>query len=193
MTPSFIEYFDLGQALRSLGFRLDAAEYHGALCGILCVQGGPSEGVSDDLGLESDPPVDIEAVPAARELLQQLRHSSLNDLCDPDSGFTPLLPDDDEALSLRVDSLAQWCQGFLYGLATKPALDLNQATPELREVVSDLIQISRAGVEDGDEPDEDADENAYMELVEYVRAGVQLIFLELRPVEGAVEMPGTLH
>ncbi|MGH8453584.1 MAG: UPF0149 family protein, partial [Nevskiales bacterium] len=125
--------------------------------------------------------------------LQQLRHSSLNHLCDPESGFTPLLPEDDDALNLRVDALAEWCQGFLYGLATKPALDLNQASSELREVVSDLIQISRAGIEDDEDPDEDADENAYTELVEYVRAGVQLIFLELRPAEEAPETAGTLH
>lgn len=189
MIPSSIDYFDLGRALKSLGFNLDAAEYHGALCGMLCVQDDPPE----NLGLDTDPPADANAVPAARELLQHLRHDSLDHLSDPESGFAPLLPDDDEALNLRVDALAQWCQGFLYGLATKPALDLNEATPELREVVNDLIQISRAGVEQDEDPDEDADENAYMELVEYVRAGVQLVFLELRPAEEAPETSGTLH
>lgn len=191
VTAATIDYFDLGQALRSLGFRLDAAEYHGALCGMLCVQPQPP----DDLGLETDPPPDHAPVPAAREQLHRLRELSLNHLCDPESGFMPLLPDDDEALQLRVDALAEWCQGFLYGLATRPALDLNQATPELREVVGDLIQISRAGVEDNDDedPDEDADENAFTELVEYVRAGVQLIFLELRAPDQALETSGTLH
>jgi uncharacterized protein YgfB (UPF0149 family) len=189
VTPSGIDYSDLDQALRSLGFRLDAAEYHGALCGMLCVHEVPPE----NLGLDTDPPTDADAVPVARQMLQQLRHDSLNHLCDPESGFSPLLPDDDEALDLRVDALAQWCQGFLYGLATRPALDLNQATPELREVVGDLIQISRAGVQQEGDPDEDADENAYMELVEYVRAGVQLVFMELRSPDESAEASGTLH
>lgn len=181
-------YDEIDCALRDLGFRLDAAEYHGALCGVLCVQGE----ASDDLGLETDAPPNEEAVPAARELLQAVKQVSFDHLHDPESGFTPLLPHDDEALDQRVDALAQWCQGFLYGLATKPALDLNETSPELREVVNDLIQISRAGVEQESEPDEDADENAYMELVEYVRAGVQLVFLELRPAETASES-STLH
>jgi uncharacterized protein YgfB (UPF0149 family) len=186
VAASTVEYSDLDRALRSLGFRMDAAEYHGALCGALCVQETPP----DDLGLEADPPTDATAAADARVLLQQLRGDSLDHLCDPEGGFVPLLPDDDEALPLRVGALAQWCQGFLYGLATRPGLDLNQASPELREVVTDLIQISHAGVEDEEDPDEEADENAYMELVEYVRAGVQLVFMELRPPEQA---PDTLH
>lgn len=189
MSSTPIDYLDLCQALRSLGFRLDAAEYHGALCGMLCVQDSPP----DDLGLDMDSPADAEQVPAARRQLQQLRKSSLGNLCDPDSGFVPLLPDDDEDLNRRVEALAQWCDGFLYGLATKPALDLNQGSAELREIVNDLVQISRAGVEDEEDPDENADENAYMELVEYVRAGVQLVFLELRSGGQATETPGTIH
>jgi uncharacterized protein len=156
---------------------------------MLCVQDSPPE----NLGLDTDPPKDAEVVPAARELLRELQRDSLAHLHDPESGFMPLLPDDDQALDLRVDALAQWCQGFLYGLATRPALDLNQASPELREVVSDLIQISRAGVEADVGTDEEADENAYMELVEYVRAGAQLVFLELHAPEQPEETPGTLH
>jgi uncharacterized protein YgfB (UPF0149 family) len=189
VTASGIDYFDLGRALRQLGLHLDAAEYHGALCGMLCVQDSPPE----NLGLEADPPPDAGAVPAARELLRRLQRDSLEHLHDPESGFMPLLPEDDQTLDLRVEALAQWCQGFLYGLATRPALDLNLASPEVREVVNDLVQISHAGVEgDGDE-DAEADENAYMELVEYVRAGVQLVFLELHPPEQPEETPGTLH
>lgn len=189
MNPSQpIEYADLAQALRSLGLRMEAAEYHGALCGMLCVH--PS--APEDLGLDADPPTDPLRIPDARALLQQLQQDSLGHLYDPESGFTPLLPEDSESLDLRVDALAQWCQGFLYGIGTRAGLDLNQATSELREVVNDLVQISRAGVEQDSEPDEDADESAYMELVEYVRAGVQLIFLELRPVESLPDS-GTLH
>jgi uncharacterized protein len=189
VTASTIDYFELGRALRQLGFRLDPAEYHGALCGMLCVQDTPPE----NLGLDSDPPPDAGAVPAACELLRELRRDSLAHLHDPESGFMPLLPEDDQSLTLRVDALAQWCQGFLYGLATRPALDLNQASPELREVVSDLVQISRAGVEADAGDDEEADENAYMELVEYVRAGAQLVFLELRLPEQTEHAPDTLH
>lgn len=191
VTHSVIDYLDLGRALRCMGYRVDAAEYHGALCGMLCVQDDPP----DDLGLDTDPPPEPQSIPEAREQLQLLRQESLSDLCDPEGGFMPLLPDDDEALNLRVEALAQWCQGFLYGLATRPALDLNKGSAELREVVGDLIQISRAGVEpeSDEDPDAEADENAFVELVEYVRAGAQLVFLELRPAPPMPETTGTLH
>jgi uncharacterized protein len=109
-------------------------------------------------------------------------------LSDPESGFGLLLPVDDEALGFRVDALAQWCQGFLYGLSTQPAIDLTHASAELREVVKDLVEISRAGVaapgESEDEEadsEEEADETAYAELTEYVRAAAQWVFLEMHP------------
>ena len=106
-------------------------------------------------------------------------------------GFSLLLPFDEEALGIRVDALAQWCQGFLYGLATQPAIDLNNASDALREVVRDLVEISRAGVisaeteedeeEGAESEEEEADETAYAELTEYVRAAAQWVFLEMHP------------
>jgi uncharacterized protein YgfB (UPF0149 family) len=63
--------------------------------------------------------------------------------------FQLLLPDDDAPLVERAMALSQWCQGFL----------------------------SQASVETGAEAEEE--EQAYAEIVEYVRAGVQLIHDEL--------------
>jgi uncharacterized protein YgfB (UPF0149 family) len=144
----------------------------------------------ENLGLEADSPAEdpVELADARRQI-SSLQEQSADALSDPDLGFSLLLPFDEEALGLRVDALAQWCQGFLYGLSTQPAVDLNHASAELREVVKDLVEISRAGVvsaqeqeEEGAEPDEEeADETAYAELTEYVRAAAQWVFLEMRP------------
>jgi uncharacterized protein len=55
---------------------------------------------------------------------------------------------------------------------------------EAGEVVRDFAEITRAGV-DADE-EQESNESAYAELVEFVRVGVQLLFEELasarRPV-----------
>jgi uncharacterized protein YgfB (UPF0149 family) len=175
-----MEYGGVGQALHALGYGQAAAEYHGALCGMLCVHSG----IPDEVVLSADypPQADDEQQEQARNHLAELHAESLEALRDPDLGFSPLLPDDDENLASRVEALAQWCQGFLLGLSSQPALDLAQMGPDLREAVQDLVQISNAelvGADDG--AAEDEDEASYTELLEYVRAAVQLLFLELNP------------
>src|SRR5271170_819112 len=75
-------------------------------------------------------------------------------------------------------ALAQWCQGFLYGLGAGRITDASELPGEVGEIVRDFIAITRADADAAEEADE-ADENAYAELVEFVRVGVQLLFEEL--------------
>ena len=91
--------------------------------------------------------------------------------------FQLLLPDDDAVLMERALALSQWCQGFLYGFGTGGAVPREQLSAEVEEVLRDLTHISQAAVETGAEAEEE--EQAYAEIVEYVRAGVQLIHDEL--------------
>jgi hypothetical protein len=102
-----------------------------------------------------------------------------------------LVPGDDAALEQRTTALCQWCNGFLYGLAGHGAADPERLPGDAGEIVRDLGEITRAGV-DGQESDE-VNESAYIELVEFVRVGVQLVFEELgarrspvRPVSTAL-------
>src|SRR5690606_26274249 len=93
-------------------------------------------------------------------------------LQEADRLFSPLLPGDDEPLSVRSEAMADWCSGFLYGLGAGGIADLSVLPEDVREIAGDIIEISRAGGEgEGEE-----DEAAYMELVEYLRAGVTLVF-----------------
>ncbi len=64
-------------------------------------------------------------------------------------------------------------------MASRPGLDLNRLTDEGREIVRDFTQFTHAVV--GDEDDANLEETAYAELVEYVRVGAQLLFMELHP------------
>lgn len=174
MTQS-LDYDALGALLRRIGFADEAAEYHGALCGALCVR-DPRE--IDMLRL-----LDVEQPDAAtaelRQGLDALRTATLEALGDEDMSFAPLLPDDDAALVPRVQALGAWCQGFLYGLASRPGLDLERCSADLREIVHDFTELTQASV--GDETDSNIEEAAYTELVEYLRVGAQLVFMELHP------------
>lgn len=182
-----LEYNRLQQILDTLGITQQADEYHGALCGMLC-HGAPQP---DALVFDEIRP-DAEAQSA----LASFAKSVLGELEKPE--FEPLLPDDDLPLMQRVQALANWCGGFLYGLGTQQGLDIRSLSDEVQELVNDFTQISRAGLEESDDAAEE-DERAYMELVEYVRVGAQLIFLELHPPAtqpSAGDIPGappTLH
>ncbi|MDP3858874.1 MAG: UPF0149 family protein [Stagnimonas sp.] len=165
----------LAALLQRAGFDQDPSEYHGALCGALCVRGSSEV---DPLRLLER--VAIEAPPPeVQGPLASLRDATARDLADADSGIRLLLPDDEQPLALRARALGQWCEGFLFGLASRGGLNLAQASAEVREVVEDLSQFTRAEFNDGDNAE--IEEEAYAELVEYVRVGLQLVFVELVP------------
>ncbi len=170
-----IDYERLGDVLARLGAADAAAEYHGALCGALSVR-VPAE--IDLLRL-----IEIEGAGSSdsqvRAELQRVCAQVLASLQDSEMAFQPLLPDDDAALVPRVRALASWCEGFLFGLASKPGLDLARCSEETQEVVRDFTQFTQAAVGESDDPD--LEETAYTELVEYVRVGAQLVFMELHP------------
>ena len=105
-----------------------------------------------------------------------------------DADFEPLLPDDESPLALRADALSQWCQGFLYGLGSGTTSDPGKVSVEAGEIIRDFTEITHVGV-DADEENEE-NEVAFAEVVEFVRVGVQLLFAELAPARGEEPEPG---
>lgn len=186
MNPTTV-FNALKQGLDDAGHVQNPADVHGALTGLLCV----------DNNADVEAALDDDATEALRQALSALREMTLEGLFDSDMGFTPLLPDDDEeALATRVQALGRWCSGFLYGLAAQQGaqgdVDMSAFSEEAREVVNDLSQLARVGLTEEDD-DADAAEADYTELVEYVRVGVQMIFMELRPKREGPETRERLH
>lgn len=171
----------------SLGGAASAAEAHGTLCGLLCI-------AADDLPMSwvSNTVADATeggfTIPAAgdQSVLLALYAGTSEALAGDSMAFAPLLPSDDETLSVRAEALGSWCQGYLYGLAVRGLKGFEELPEEVREILGDLVQIARAGVdeEDGDEDNEEG-EAAYVELVEFVRVGVQIVFDQLVPPAGS--------
>ncbi len=177
------QYDALSHALSQKGSVQDPAEIHGTLSGILCVRedADPHEALEDAQELELTAP------------MAALREVILESLFDSESGFMLLLPGDDAApLAARVKALARWCSGFVYGLASQPEFDLQGLSPEVQEVIQDITELGRAAITADDASPEGA-ERDYAELVEYVRVGVQLVFLELRPARQEDAQPARLH
>ena len=163
----------------------DEFELAGALCGLLCA-GMPEKKapgfVLDDLipltDLAVSETVALEATAEyAAELSERLRTA--------EGLFEPDLPEDDESLSARLTALAGWCRGFQIGLYAQGEDKLQPLGEEAIEAVHDLAQFCDLQTDhaETDEEDQEADEEAYMELVEYLRAGVTLIEADIAAAE----------
>ena len=193
-TPDFPSFDVIDAALRRAAAPNDAAEAHGSLCGLVCGlgEGGQSVWLAETLPDEhADDRAHAVVAEQTGSVLKALVVHTRAALEGADMTFQPLLPDDAEPLVQRVDGLAQWCQGFNHGLFV--AARIGDAEAELgsgntAEIVSDFAEMAQAAVGD-DEPDAEG-EAAYVELVEYVRVSVQLVYEELAAVRQRVQSAG---
>lgn len=176
-----IDYLSLSSALQRIAaVDTHPAELHGQLCGQLCSQ--PE--LQFNQWLDASLPELIDAkgqgnalASETETLLRQLFVDTEAGIQDQELGFQLFLSDDTENLPQRLDELAEWCSGFLLGLAMGGVKDYKGLPGDIPELLEDLVEISRAG--HYELQDEEQDENAYMELIEYVRMGVMLIRMEL--------------
>ena len=180
------EHDELDAALKRCGASWDAAQSHGLLASRLAVAGadaGP-EWLALVLG-ETDSADAL--VTECRSLLGALYDNTQRALAERQSAFELLLPDDDDSPERRARALAHWCEGFLHGLVSAgntDALKQRLAAEPLGEIIKDLLQMTRASFDAGD--DEDESEQAYTELVEYVRVAAQYTYEELADLRDAV-------
>jgi uncharacterized protein len=171
------EYAHVQQLLTAARSLADAAEAHGTLAGCLCGAGGYR---FEDWLHEILPEGRVD--PAVAATLHALYAATARALLEPDLSFEPLLPSDAQPLDARTAALAEWCQGFLYGLGAGNIPGASHLPGDAGEIVRDLAEITRAGVDA--EQGEESNESAYAELVEFVRVGVQLLFEELAGARG---------
>ena len=183
MLPATYDEFE--RVLRDARALQEPAEAHGTLAGALCS--------SRDYGLIEwlreilpDDSPDDEALQSP--VLQNVYNAMVLTLAGNDADFEPLLPDDENPLGVRADALSSWCTGFLYGLGSGTTPDPEKVSVEAGEIIRDFTEITTVGVEAEDENEEN--ETAFAEVVEFVRVGVQLLFVELAPARGEEPEPG---
>ena len=188
-------YPDISQ-LEGLLFDVDAmlgaTESHGTLCGMLCAQGA-TEAAQWMLQVLGEHEETSSALQQAGKLLIQVHQLSVEQMNDSNVDFDLMLPDDDEPLESRVEALGVWCQGFVFGLAVGGVKEDTDLPEDSKELIKDILEISRAGYIADDEAelnamaedDGEEDEVAFMEVTEYVRMGTLLIYEELQPLQSS--------
>lgn len=167
MSESLPSPSEVDAEIQQLQLATGASELHGGLCGWLA---GGGDDRADWLG-----PVLADATlptPAPGGALDRLRVASAAQLEDRSFGFSLLLPGAEQSLATRSDGLFEWCRGFLggFGLAAgRPAL-----SDEGEEALADLARLATAQADtDGD--DDAGEEDALVEIEEFVRVAVLLL------------------
>ena len=166
------DYSELLRVFNAAHALTDPAEAHGVLAGALCAAATYS---IEDWLAEVLPEGEVE--PGAGSALQELFDQTRVALFGHDMRLALLIPGDEQPIEQRTAALCQWCTGFLYGLAGQGAADPERLPGDAGEVVRDIGEITRAGVDGADAAEEN--EAAFSELVEFVRVGVQLVYEEL--------------
>jgi len=177
-------FYDLEISLRECGSGWHAAQCHGLLCARLSVIGVSALNVCLEQIFENIEH-DTSCVKFCDLMLQDLFKKTWMQLVERQSGFILYLPDNKSSVDKRTNALAQWCDGFLHGIVTgkNPKIlkeFLNKEPSSL--IIKDMLEITRASVDEQAEVEEN--EQAYIEIMEYIRVGAQLIYEELAEFRG---------
>ncbi|MBB1060217.1 UPF0149 family protein [Marilutibacter spongiae] len=157
---------DVESDARAMSLGVSASELHGGLCGWLA--GGGALKPDWLAAVLADPSA---PTPAEGSALQRLAGVTAGQLGDRSFGFDLLLPGSDTSLATRSGALFEWCHGFVgaFGLAVGAQASLSD---EGQEALADLARLARAQAqEDGD----DSDEEALVEIEEFVRVAALLL------------------
>ena len=163
---------EIEQLLARLQAGVEAAEVHGALAGFLCA-GGRSRPDAWGEALALDGVQDAQADGGLNaDALRALFEATADALADEDDAFAPMLPDDDTALAARANALVAWCRGFLGGVGLANPRARGVLSEDAEEAIADLgrIAASELSVEEGE-----ADEDAYAEVLEFVRVAALML------------------
>jgi uncharacterized protein YgfB (UPF0149 family) len=176
---NLLEFESLSKEMKSSGLDFRASEWHGFICGALAMDLTYPLHTSVQTLSSSEMKVAISA-----ELNEQMLRAceiARTQMTDSNLEFELCLPDSDSYdLHSRVNELAAWCNGFLYGLANAGLKPGEHLSRDVQEILHDFTRISQLSDMTAGEED---DEVAYNEIIEFVRMASLLIAEEIQPLK----------
>lgn len=171
MTP---DYEKLATLLSTSNIFNSVSELHGVVSGQICagVLIVKAELTRQLMGIDEPFSSVIEqlVVRLGKELIEQLEEG--------DFSFQPLLPDDDEELTIRLHALGEWCEAFNVGFGGGFGKGDQSILEETREVLKDFSEISQIENAEQNQTEQEENEQSYMEIVEYVRMAVATVYMQ---------------
>ena len=164
-----LTYNALADWLSEIESTTSPAGFHGQLAGMWCRH----DQLPADLALD-DVNQDVPAWQSLNDYAQQVK----SELEDPSCSFQPVLPPDSAPIVDRVEALADWSAGLMFGVGSAGELDKDKTSDEVKELLRDLMEICKISVDDEDDGEA---EEAYVEIVEYLKVAAQTLYVELHP------------
>lgn len=166
-----LTYQSVEEVIRANNVAMSAAEAHGMLVGMLCLNSLVTHDAWISAVFE-----DVKSPVGDKTIYIELWSETKQKLIANDFSFELFLPNEGALLSGRAQALSEWCHGFLHGLGT--GINMGARSDECSEVLRDLIEVSKldTSLATADQHEEDA----LIELIKYVCFGVQMIYTELR-------------
>lgn len=175
-------------ALASSPDAAGVSESHGLITGLIA--GQPDLDVDHlwlhwvGLNLDVEHDIDDPADPQAshREHLEAALEDTQKHLQSAEMTFEALVPAMDQTLAQRTEGLAHWCGGFLAGFGASGAVVKDKQATEVLGLLSEIARASSEADESNDSSTDDleAEEEAFVELVEFVKVAVLLLHEERR-------------
>jgi yecA family protein len=173
MPKEMPEYDAVQDQLAALLIPITAAELHGALSGCICAGAEltPKNWLAFAL---TDAEMDGKSEPGSAlwQLFDSVSAQFAGDVME--FAFDIFLPDEGKQVSERGPAMVEWCQGFLGGFGVVP-MPTQSLSDETEEILQDIAKIAAS---DLNYDDTESDEDALIEVCEYLRVATLLLYNE---------------
>ncbi len=174
INKKMIPYQPFADHLKSIGVLASPSELHAQASAVLCV----NKTASFELWLKqmiNEYCVENPHDPNFNMVMSAVFDYAKDQLGKDDYSYQLLLPQDNSSLANRVSVLSEWVATFLSALGTTGMTD-NRLSKEGSEFMRDMEQIARI---ENDEDEVTGEELDFIEITEYVRTGVMMLYIEL--------------
>lgn len=174
---------ELAELLSAHDLSIPVAQAHGVLCGLVAALGAAAPIEWLDLAL-GEPGIGAELPDRDQVLLANIRREVQDAFTADEFALVPMLPEDEGALTPRVEALGEWCRGFLAGLGQAGLPRGWPESDEVREALRDLDRIAATEIELSG--DEEEDERDLAEIIEFARFAALMVADDLGAEHAAI-------
>ncbi len=169
-----IPYQPFADHLKSIGVLASPAELHAQASAMLCVNRTSS--FDYWLGqMVTEYCIENPQDPNFKTVMSAVFDYAKEQLSQDDYTYQLLLPQDEVSLTERVAILAEWVATFISAVGVQGMSDEGLSV-DCKEFIRDLAQIARI---ENDAMDVSGEELDFIEITEYIRTGVMMMYIEL--------------